>query len=549
MTVDYFDIRRWTSIDAEELASAADKMIRTYEDAESDLRTAGQWNWSDSAGERGATDRLTNVADFLTDCAAEAARTRDIANDVVDWLEPLKLRVADADRTADARGFEIHADGQVSDLRPSTSFSLVDKREMDRLVLQEEAKSIITEGRRIEKYAAEGLAAVGAGEISDAGASTIDDAVAKEHRDFLTEYESGERDPARLDRAFSALSEEEKEELWRTHRDELLGLELPPATISDFVNRKILDEEILRLVVPNIPDQQTRNKLDDLLTLREALNQDPNNLYLLGLDTSRDRVEAIMASGNPDYAPNVGIITPGMNSTITKTMPGLIAQSQQMRQDATMVNDDEIENYSVVSYMGYQAPQNLGDAGLPVSARDGAPRLADFTDRIAATSDLKDPNITLYGHSYGSAVTGLAAQELYEDGTSPVDNIVLYGSPGFPRGDLFGPTEITEQTGVPAERSYYMENPGDIVDTNVLWSGFGPLSLLPETWGMTELNTATTEKHIPDPERPDKAFGVKDYNSYYGKDVSPHSAFSEYGTTALENMSIVLADRPELLHK
>lgn len=549
MAVTYFDIREWKPGDVQKLADGMSKAIKSYSGTESELRRAGQWEWTDAAGEQGARGRLTDIADFLTDRAAEAARTRDIPNDMVEWLEPLKNRVSEADNTAATRGFRIEADGNVIDLNPSTSYSTIDKRGLDRMLLESEAKSIITEGRRIERYAADGLAAVVAGEISDAGATTIDDAVAKEHRDFLTEYDSGERDPARLDRAFSAMSEDEKDHLWRTHRDELLGLELPPASISNFTNRKLLDEEITTLEASDITDGKTKEKLEDLRSLREELDQDPENLYLLGLDSSRERAEAIVANGNPDYAPNIGIVTPGMTSTVGKTMPGLITQSQQMRQDAAMVNNDDADNYAVISYMGYQAPPNIPEAALLRSANDGAPRLADFTDRIAATSDVEDPNITLYGHSYGSAVTGMAAQELYEDGSSPVDSIVLYGSPGFPATEAFASTDITERTGVPAESAYYMENPGDPVDTNLLWSGMGPLSFLPETWGMTELSTATTETNIPGGGKPDQVFGVEDYNSHYDKDVSPHSAFSEYGTTAFENMSLLLADRPELLHK
>ncbi|MFJ9036002.1 alpha/beta hydrolase [Streptomyces sp. NPDC102406] len=78
---------------------------------------------------------------------------------------------------------------------------------------------------------------------------------------------------------------------------------------------------------------------------------------------------------------------------------------------------------AVVAWVGYTTPVGLGpDAATGRLAEAGAPRLARFVQGLTAVGT---PEPTVFCHSYGSVVCGLAASRL------PASDLVVLGSPGL----------------------------------------------------------------------------------------------------------------------
>ncbi|MEV1018988.1 alpha/beta hydrolase [Streptomyces sp. NPDC050264] len=78
---------------------------------------------------------------------------------------------------------------------------------------------------------------------------------------------------------------------------------------------------------------------------------------------------------------------------------------------------------AVVAWVGYTTPVGLGpDAATGRLAEAGAPRLARFAQGLRAAGT---PKPTVFCHSYGSVVCGLAASRL------PASDLVVFGSPGL----------------------------------------------------------------------------------------------------------------------
>ncbi|MFJ8824750.1 alpha/beta hydrolase [Streptomyces sp. NPDC102467] len=78
---------------------------------------------------------------------------------------------------------------------------------------------------------------------------------------------------------------------------------------------------------------------------------------------------------------------------------------------------------AVVAWVGYTTPVGLGpDAATGRLAQAGAPRLTRFAQGLTAAGA---PKPTVFCHSYGSVVCGLAAARL------PASDLVVFGSPGL----------------------------------------------------------------------------------------------------------------------
>ncbi|WP_436740295.1 alpha/beta hydrolase [Streptomyces sp. BBFR102] len=83
---------------------------------------------------------------------------------------------------------------------------------------------------------------------------------------------------------------------------------------------------------------------------------------------------------------------------------------------------------AVVAWVGYTTPVGLGpDAATGRLAEAGAPRLRRFVEGLAATGL---PRPSVFCHSYGSVVCGLAAADLR------MSDLVVLGSPGMRAADV-----------------------------------------------------------------------------------------------------------------
>ena len=184
------------------------------------------------------------------------------------------------------------------------------------------------------------------------------------------------------------------------------------------------------------------------------------------------------------------------------------------------------------------------DIATPDLARKGAVKLAGFETGLAASRryGAGDANITLIGHSYGSAVSGMATT-MTRDGD--VDNVILCGSPGMGTDD---PSEIH----VPRDHRFVSGIPtGDSVqgageDKGVPLSGvlLGPIvtgMLEIGHLGMNPMDHESGFTHISG-----DATGCKDYDAWAGPssidpEMTNHSNYICRGTEISRDMGRIVA--------
>lgn len=99
---------------------------------------------------------------------------------------------------------------------------------------------------------------------------------------------------------------------------------------------------------------------------------------------------------------------------------------QESRLERPNDQNKDQETVAGVTWLGYDAPD---DASVLSSgaAKEGGKSLAGFYEGLQATHH-GDPHLVAAGHSYGSLVNGYALQE---SGSSPVDDLSVWGSPGI----------------------------------------------------------------------------------------------------------------------
>ncbi len=164
---------------------------------------------------------------------------------------------------------------------------------------------------------------------------------------------------------------------------------------------------------------------NDDLTKKLHGSSDPP-YYLIGYQPLKGNGRAIVSQGNPDTATNTSIFVPGMTSKYTGIGEGM-RKSVMMRQAARKQGADP-ESLATVTWVGYDAPQDLPEAAHLGYAEDGAPLLDSFATGLRAThQDGYRSHTTVVSHSYGTTTAGWAASHGH---TLHVDDLVMVASPG-----------------------------------------------------------------------------------------------------------------------
>jgi hypothetical protein len=154
---------------------------------------------------------------------------------------------------------------------------------------------------------------------------------------------------------------------------------------------------------------------------------EPDDVLLLDYDTkfANGDGKAVVALGNPDTADHVSIVVPGVGSRL-EVVKGPIRNAADLRSTVHR-HLSSAGNTSVIAWLGYDAPRSAPDGQGFAEARRGASALKRFVNDLRASSRAHGrwQHITIFGHSYGSAVTGTAGRL----GTD-VQDLVLFASPG-----------------------------------------------------------------------------------------------------------------------
>jgi len=154
------------------------------------------------------------------------------------------------------------------------------------------------------------------------------------------------------------------------------------------------------------------------------------------------------------YAEVFGDITTADNVAVY--LPGTGSALSSWRKDSdrgfwlwTEANDGFGERTAVVSYLGFDAPDGLDNAGFPEEAETARPLVVSF---MAGLGLRAAQHVTLIGHSYGSTMTGFAMRE----GDMSIDDAVALGSPGMGVGSEDG-------LNLDGGRLYALKAPGEPV--------------------------------------------------------------------------------------
>lgn len=288
-----------------------------------------------------------------------------------------------------------------------------------------------------------------------------------------------------------------------------------------------------------------KGRLGELDAVDQALRSVPDT-YLTQLkipDDPHQQVLAAVAVGNPDTAANVSVTVPGVGSTTGGTLPGMVKEASNLRDEEVrqLIAAGKPASVSTIAWMGYTPPPNPLNTGSPQdlwqtmtdgTAKAGAADLSQYLEQVRANNPTG--HLTVLGHSYGSLTASLALQDLNAHGAHPVNDVVFYGSPGL---DLYSPAQL----GLDHGQAYVMQAPHDPI-TNLVaplapvhgWGldPYGPGS------GMTELSSqagvdATGVWR-------DGAYGHADYpRTFIDANGNPQLCMSGY------NLAAVAAGLPE----
>jgi hypothetical protein len=168
----------------------------------------------------------------------------------------------------------------------------------------------------------------------------------------------------------------------------------------------------------------------------------------------RGRGLIAQVAGDLEHASHVAVIVPGADIDAST-----IGRTAQWAADLQKTAGDDS---AVIAWAGYTTPSGIGlDLATGRLAEAGAERLTRFTDGLDAVGL---PRPSLFCHSYGSVVCGLAAPD------ADVSDIVVMGSPGMRADDV---TALATDARVWAAKS-----PHDWIDqvphVEVLGLGHGP---------------------------------------------------------------------------
>ena len=247
--------------------------------------------------------------------------------------------------------------------------------------------------------------------------------------------------PEQINDWWAGLSEAERNELIETRPEFVGSTDGIPAQARDTANRQVLADQradlqsqldgLERQVRENpfavmdlkdqIADVRARlNGLDDIQDRLESDKPGQADAYLLGIDSEHG--QAIIAMGNPDTATNVATFVPGTGAGLDSIHTDM-DRADSMARAADKAGSPAT---SVITWVGYDAPQDLVEASDASYAEGAKHDLDQFQDGLRATHEGAQSHNTVIGHSYGSTVIGHAAASEGLD----VDDAVFVGSPG-----------------------------------------------------------------------------------------------------------------------
>jgi hypothetical protein len=446
--VTWAQVRRWSPTAIGGVADALNERCNRLLALNADVEQAGTVEgWLGDAAVAAST-RGNSLISTLESRIAEACAVRRGAHEAQIAVERIVTAVADTDALAGASSWVIGGDGAVvapPATGPPPPPDVAAQRERVRVDLADRVEQILRRARDVDADLARILTGAVRGEITQQGAGKLPRAAGAGTGQGGTSIigPSGCGTPGDNRAWWDSLSDTERATVLRDTPDWVRNLDGIPVLDRDSANRTALQREIanlqtrageLALTDPAdwVSRDELHRELDGLRAIAHRLSHpDPVSpqAFLLGLDTTGDG-KAIVASGNPDTARNVATYVPGVGSGLS-TIGSEVDRSDKMWQSATAAGSPST---AVVTWIGYDAPDDLADAGGESHADAGGGALSGFQDGLRASHEGAPSHNTVLGYSYGTTVVGHAAR----DGALNADELVFVASPGVGVRDVNG---------------------------------------------------------------------------------------------------------------
>lgn len=263
-----------------------------------------------------------------------------------------------------------------------------------------------------------------------------------------------------------------------------------------------------------------------LEAIRDAIDEakkrgEPVQLMILDFPKGADPRAAI-AYGDLDTASSIGILVPGMNNTVEKSMVslGTAAYNLYREQSILLAKAGSGESPAVVAWMGYQTPGAFPDPAVlrEERAQVGAGYLAGTLGGLCSTLG-PNPHLTVFAHSYGTRVATYALSE----GAS-ADSLVMFGSPGIAEGV----NSVTDLRVEPGEVFATRADADRIAGLGLI--GSGNLDPTGPRFGATPFSSEGSSGHD----------GVDDHGMLLAEDSNgKQQGYMDSGTDSLRDMALI----------
>ena len=442
------DLLQWEGSSLSQQAQAYEKSAQSLRNASESLQSnvnslTGQGNTVDAA--RLAMLKLCAEVDKQEEKLTALA---NVLSEASEGAETVGKAARKLDGTAANHSLHIGADGSVQYVGPhnvSPADAATIKKNMK--IVSDQVSAIVQKARSVVQNAQSKLAALGGGASSYANGSTTGTRVPKKDLK-LPPKGASEKEVAKW---WSSLSDAEKEQMIKAHPQEIGNLNGIDGTSRNKANRIYLEDatkreekklERLKKRYGSHPSRRERQELELVEERVKALHNVKDTIdreepwpdgdgiqrQLLSLDTSGKHVTAAVAQGNVDTADHVGVIVPGLYSNVATNLGKYDDDAKVM--GANVRKHSNGESVAMISYLGYEAPQNIAEVADIGYAQKGADKLAGFLNGLDASREAGpagDAHISVAGHSFGSTTAGIALTKV---NPGVVDDLIQFGSPG-----------------------------------------------------------------------------------------------------------------------
>lgn len=452
--VSWNDVRQWSAAGMRAIGDDLTGQLKKLQGTEAELLDAATPSEWEGEGAEAAKRSLDGIEQGVQNRVAEFAALRTAVDDAAERIKQLRDAMREIEDTAAGNDFAI-TDGRVVP-RPGADFAEPGRGtpELNTEViaaLEERIEQILRAALDVDADLCTVMLSITEGNIDDDGATTLAAAAAAgaEAGESTVTAPPKNATPVETKAWWDTLSPAERDSLIK-NRPELIGnRDGIPVRDRHQANRNLLERQKQDLLDRRDELKEKLAKyggsyrggarfgaeleaiegklngigaIEAKLDKNETTTTESDKYYLLKIDTAGDG-QAILAKGNPDTADNVATYVPGTGQDLSN-IGGNIDRSDKMHDYAGQ--SDPSKTTSVITYMGYDAPDDLLDASEQSYAHGGKKNLDSFQDGLRATHEGSPSNNTVLGHSYGFVTAAVTA---HDEGLA-VNNLIAVGAPG-----------------------------------------------------------------------------------------------------------------------